>query len=130
MKLKSIRCPNCNGPVKQIGERKYVCESCGTSFMADYDQEDVEMQRIKAESELKQKRLETVQKGMEQVSKMQRTGSPRKIFAIVFCMIFAMVMISIISTIGYLVNYSKYAKDYKSDPYPRFLELPQEHRGN
>ena len=115
MKLKSIRCPNCNGPVKQIGDRKYVCESCGTSFMADYDQEDVEMQRIKAESELKQKRLDAVHKGMEHASKMQRNAFPRKLFAIIFCVIAAMVMISIITTIGFFVNFSKRAKDYQPD---------------
>ena len=42
MELKSLKCSKCGGLLRQIGDGKYICGSCGTSFMADYDKEDVE----------------------------------------------------------------------------------------
>ena len=52
MKLMSLQCPNCNGPIKQVGEGKFYCENCDTSFLADYDKEDVEYEKIKTEGEM------------------------------------------------------------------------------
>lgn len=61
MQLKSLRCPNCNGPVRQIGDKRYVCESCGTSFIPDLDPEDVEAERIKAEAEVKKAKIQATE---------------------------------------------------------------------
>ena len=61
MQLKSLRCPNCNGSVRQIGDKRYVCESCGTSFIPDLDPEDVEAERIKAEAEVKKAKIQATE---------------------------------------------------------------------
>lgn len=62
MELKSMNCPNCGGPVKQTEDGRFICESCGTPFIPDYDQEDVEFQRIKNEADL---RAQQAQKAKE-----------------------------------------------------------------
>lgn len=46
MKLKDIKCPNCSGRVIDQGKGKYYCDSCGSSFLIDRDEEDVEYERI------------------------------------------------------------------------------------
>ncbi len=64
MKLMSLNCPNCNGVVKQIGEGKFHCENCGTSFLADYDRDDVEYQRVRSENEFRKQQMNMAQMGM------------------------------------------------------------------
>ena len=51
MKLKRMECPNCGGQVKKEADGKYLCESCGSPFVMDYDADDVEYERIKMEQE-------------------------------------------------------------------------------
>ena len=72
MKLTSLQCPNCNSSVKQVGEGKFYCENCGTSFLADYDKEDVEFEKIKAEGELRKEQLN------EQLDKQRRADAIAK----------------------------------------------------
>ncbi|MCR4721911.1 MAG: hypothetical protein K5655_09320 [Lachnospiraceae bacterium] len=55
MKLVDLKCPNCNSTLTQEGE-KLVCPSCGAVFAIDYDESDVEHERIKTEAELEEKR--------------------------------------------------------------------------
>ena len=46
MKLKKLRCTNCDGPLTEANG-KYWCESCGTSYVIDMDPEDVEYEKMK-----------------------------------------------------------------------------------
>ena len=64
MQLMSLKCPNCNALVEQTEEGKFHCPSCGTSFLADYDEEDVEYQRIKTEAEIRNRQLDLAEKRM------------------------------------------------------------------
>ena len=41
MKLKRMECPNCGGQVKKEADGKYLCESCGSPFVMDYDADDL-----------------------------------------------------------------------------------------
>ena len=65
MQLMSLKCPNCNALVEQTEEGKFHCASCGTSFLADYDREDVEFERIKTEAEIRKRQLDLAEKRME-----------------------------------------------------------------
>ena len=115
MKLKSLRCPNCGGPVKKIGEKNYVCESCGTSFVPDLDPEDVEMERIKAEAEIKKKRIDAVQNGMNRISNAQRsqgTRAAKSIALIMVSMIVVIIMISVFVTIFSATRYMHHRNQY------------------
>ena len=115
MKLKSLRCPNCGGPVKKIGEKNYVCESCGTSFVPDLDPEDVEMERIKAEAEIKKKRIDAVQNGMNRISNAQRsqgTRAAKSIALIMVSMIAVIIMISVFVTIFSATRYMHHRNQY------------------
>lgn len=96
MELKSIRCPNCGGPVRQINENRFVCDSCGTSFMPDYDREDVDMQRIKAEEEIQKRRLE-MQRGTGNPSHPQVRRSSSRARGIAIAIIVIVCFSSIIS---------------------------------
>ena len=49
MQLMSLKCPNCNGPLKVVNEGTFYCANCDSAFMADYDKEDLEYQKIKVE---------------------------------------------------------------------------------
>ena len=51
MKLRRMECPNCGGQVKKEADGKYLCESCGSPFVMDYDADDVEYERLKMEQE-------------------------------------------------------------------------------
>ncbi|MBQ1848753.1 MAG: hypothetical protein II139_00100 [Lachnospiraceae bacterium] len=84
MKLRSLRCPNCNGNVRQANGNRYVCESCGTSFMMDYDKDDVAYQKAKAEAEREKARADMMRARAEFTKDFQKefnyvTTSQRKI---------------------------------------------------
>ena len=94
MELKSLKCSKCGGLLRQIGEGKYICGSCGTSFMADYDKEDVEYQKIKIDAEIKKKELEMAQRRMEAFqSTTQSVRKKVKTFAVVIISFFVISMI-------------------------------------
>ena len=46
MKLQSLNCPNCGFPLRNEGNMQF-CDSCGSSFKIDYDESDVEYERLK-----------------------------------------------------------------------------------
>lgn len=50
MKLVNLTCPNCGAPLKKIGEN-LCCESCGGAFAIDYDDADVEHEKLQNEDE-------------------------------------------------------------------------------
>jgi len=57
MKLQSLNCPNCGGYIKNI-EGKFVCESCGGVFAMDYDDADVEHEKLQTEEERDKRKLD------------------------------------------------------------------------
>ena len=57
MKLVNMQCPNCGSPLTKEGEQ-LICHACGGTFTVDYDDSDVEYERIKTEPERDQRRLE------------------------------------------------------------------------
>ncbi len=54
MKLVNMQCPNCGSPLTQEGEQ-LICHACGGTFTVDYDDSDVEYERIKTEPERDQR---------------------------------------------------------------------------
>ena len=106
MELKSLRCPNCNGPVRHINDNKYLCESCGTSFVADYDQEDVDIQRIKSEEEIRKKQLETAANFQNRVAR--RNDEAKKVAIIIVAVFAIFFMISIISTLIWSITRARH----------------------
>ena len=99
MQLKSLRCPNCSGSVRQIGDGKYVCESCGTSFVPDLDPEDVEAERIKAEAEVKKARIQAASNMTSDVQRKARMARARGNVAIVMILAFVLIFIIIVTSI-------------------------------
>ena len=97
MNFKSVRCPSCSSPsVKEISTGKFVCESCGTSFMADYDKEDVEYEKLKQQAEREKREYEQKQSAMNQVRRIQQ--SQQKVGKIV-----ALMIVSVIAVI-FIIN--------------------------
>ena len=94
MKLMSLNCPNCNGPVKQVGEGKFHCENCGTSFLADYDRDDVEYERVRSESEFRKQQMNMQQMGMAAAQARRKQANKAKAIAITVAVVFIM-MVSI-----------------------------------
>ncbi len=102
MQLMSLKCPNCNALVEQTEEGKFHCDSCGTSFLADYDREDVEYARIKTEAEIKKRQLDLAEKRMESGQTGAAARRPirntRAISIGIIVFVVFMVFIGIIST--------------------------------
>lgn len=97
MRLMSLNCPNCYGQLKQVEEGKFYCESCGTSFLADYDKDDVEFQRIKTEGEIQRQQLNMQQMGMAASQKRQKEQN--KIKTIVIIVVVAFFLLTTIPTV-------------------------------
>lgn len=57
MKLTSINCPNCNGQLREEAG-KLICVSCGSAFAIDYDESDVEHEKLQTEAERERIRVE------------------------------------------------------------------------
>ena len=57
MKLVNLTCPNCSGSLKQEGE-KLICQSCGAAFAIDYDDADVEHEKMATEEERAERELQ------------------------------------------------------------------------
>lgn len=65
MQLMSLKCPNCNGALKMVNEGTFYCVSCDSAFMADYDKDDLEYQKMKVEAEIRKQQLNQAQTGAE-----------------------------------------------------------------
>ncbi len=50
MKLVNLTCPNCSGSLEKVGDNLY-CKSCGAAFAIDYDESDVEHEKLQTEDE-------------------------------------------------------------------------------
>ncbi len=57
MKIVNLQCPNC-GAKLSVENGMYVCNSCGTTTAIDYDDSDVEYERVKTEAEIQEKQHE------------------------------------------------------------------------
>ena len=135
MELKSLRCPNCNGPVRQIGDNKFICDSCGTSFVADYDQEDVDIQRIKSEEAVRKKQIESYRNTVQTVSGEIRHVNP-KLRAVAIAIVVVVFIMAISFFYNFFLYFQKlgghakyYYEDYeqmREDQKARAAELAQE----
>ena len=65
MQLMSLKCPNCNGTLKLVNEGTFYCANCDSAFMADYDKDDLEYQKMKVETEIRKQQLRQAQTGAE-----------------------------------------------------------------
>lgn len=103
MQLVSMRCPNCNGAVRQVGEGKFLCESCGTSFLADYDKEDVEYQKIRLDSQREKMQFEREKAKGNNVQRTQQmkpgTGKAIGIIVGYFVIMFVIINIAILGVV-------------------------------
>lgn len=83
MKLTSINCPNCNGLLKEENG-KFICMSCGGAFAIDYDEADVEHEKLQTEAERERIRIEHEKELMatkirlEEEAQMRRAERTRK----------------------------------------------------
>ncbi len=122
MKLMSLNCPNCNGLVKQIGEGKFHCENCGTSFLADYDWDDVEYERVKSESEFRKQQINMQQMGMAAAQRRQKQANKAKTIAIAIVVSF-FILITIPVAIG-----SIYMQQVREQAYAEQQRVREEER--
>lgn len=142
MNLKNMKCSNCGGNVKMIGNC-YMCESCGSSFAVDYDAEDVEYNRIELEREklqfeqnVQQNAQQNAQQNMQQ--NMQQFGRPvnrpvataktnsfLKLFLFIFAIIFVLSFIApIMVFLGVFKMFDK-VSDKMEDPFPLSAQANQ-----
>ena len=70
MKLQSLNCPNCGFPLRNEGNMQF-CDSCGSSFKIDYDESDVEYERLKKADELNRQQYEHEKDMMETQFRLQ-----------------------------------------------------------
>ncbi|MBP5492260.1 MAG: hypothetical protein J6Y08_05390 [Clostridiales bacterium] len=56
MKLVNLTCPNCGGNLVKEGDN-LICQSCGGAFSIDYDDADVEHEKLQTEAERDARRL-------------------------------------------------------------------------
>ncbi len=129
MQIKSLRCPNCNGTVRSMGEGKFVCESCGTSFVADYDKEDVEYEKARARAEHEKMQFERQKAGMQamqDVRRMQQNADKRMVIIMIAgILIFA----SMVTVFGVVVgNATKSARDSYAERKEQMAEQQSKQR--
>ena len=56
MKLVNLKCPNCDGTLTKKDDSLH-CESCGAIFAIDYDESDVEIERLRMEAAKKNEQV-------------------------------------------------------------------------
>ena len=82
MKIVNLQCPNC-GAKLSVENGMYVCNSCGTTTAIDYDDSDVEYERVKTEAEIQEKQheheKELLEKKFELEQKAQIASEKRQI---------------------------------------------------
>ena len=73
MKLVNLKCPNCDGVLTKT-EDSLHCESCGANFAIDYDESDVEIERLHMEAakEKKENNSTGITSGKEKNTKASR----------------------------------------------------------
>ena len=77
MKLTSINCPNCNGQLREEGD-KLICTMCGSAFAIDYDESDVEHEKLKTEAERERIRIEREKELMATKMRLEEEAQIRR----------------------------------------------------
>lgn len=152
MKIVNLQCPNC-GARLSVENGMYVCNSCGTTTAIDYDDSDVEYERLKTEAELEGKRLahekEMLEKQFELQEKARIDAEARqekrnrqaeayiwkkRLIAIVifigFCIIAIVFYNYIRNQIGYFGSSSVTKPAATSTPAPNYNVTPEDLKGN
>lgn len=57
MKIVDLKCPNCSGSLTKEGDN-LVCSACGGVFAIDYDDSDVEYEKLQTEEEREARRIQ------------------------------------------------------------------------
>ncbi len=71
MKIVDLKCPNCSGNLKKEGDL-LVCDSCGATFAMDYDESDVEYERLQGEAEREERQHAHEKELLEKKFELQR----------------------------------------------------------
>lgn len=74
MKLVDLKCPNCSSSLVKEGGH-LVCHSCGSVFSVDYDESDVEYEKIKTEPERDQRRLQHEKELLEKKFELEQRAA-------------------------------------------------------
>ncbi len=82
MQLMSLKCPNCNGTLKLVNEGTFYCANCDSAFMADYDKEDLEYQKMKVESEIRKQQQRQAQTGANDLKRKAKDQFRIKVIVI------------------------------------------------
>ena len=77
MKFASLTCPNCSGQIVKDGD-KFVCASCGAAFVPDYDDADVEYEKLLTEEERSARDLEHKKELLETKYKLEEEAQLRR----------------------------------------------------
>ena len=77
MKLQSLNCPNCGSILTQEGD-SMVCKSCGSAFAIDYDDSDVEYERVANETERLQQEHEHAKEMLEKEYELKEQAEIRR----------------------------------------------------
>ncbi len=97
MQLMSMKCPNCNGPLKMVNEGTFYCTNCDSAFVADYDKDDVEIQKMKVETEIRKMQLNQAKTGAEEQAR--RAKDSFKIKMIVIAVVAAIALTIVVPTV-------------------------------
>ena len=97
MQLMSLKCPNCNGTLKMVDEGTFYCANCDSAFMADYDKDDLEYQKMKVEVEIQKQQLRQAQTGEEY--QKRRAKDRFRIKVIVIAVVAAFFLITTVPTV-------------------------------
>lgn len=92
MQLMSLKCPNCNGALKMVDEGTFYCANCDSAFMADYDKDDVEYQKMKVEAELRKQQLSQAQTGAEDRKRKAKDQFRIKVIIIAVVAVFFLII--------------------------------------
>lgn len=97
MQLMSLRCPNCNGPLKMVKEGTFYCSNCDSAFAVDYDQEDVEYQKMKVEEAIRKQQHD--QAKTTAADRNRRAKDQFKVKMIVLAVVAGIIMTIVVPTV-------------------------------
>ena len=71
MKIVDLKCPNCSGSLTKEWDN-LICSSCGAAFAIDYDDSDVEYEKLQSEAEREERRLAHEKELLEKEYELKR----------------------------------------------------------
>lgn len=93
MKLMGLNCPNCNGPLKMVKEGTFYCANCDSAFMADFDKEDAEVQKMKLEAEIRKLQLDQAQSNAEAEKRKEKDRFRAKMIRTAIITVIALIIV-------------------------------------